>query len=485
VADGRVIVRPRLAATMPSTSNGQWKINADGTMEMTWKLRPDAKWHDGTAFTSEDLAFTVRIGQDAELPLLSSRVFRFIESVATPDPQTITVSWNRPYILADTMFTNEVGLPLPKHLLENAYTSNKATFVEQPYFTAEFVGAGPFKVREFARASHVVLEAFDGYVLGRPNIDEIEVKFFNDPTVIVANVQSGVVDLTMGRGLAPEQAVQAAEQWQNGKVDVSFASWIALYPQFIDPDPAVLANVEFRRALMHGLNREQMVEALTLGKSRPVTSYIGPSSPEFEDVQSAVMKYDFDPRKAAQTIEGLGYGRGPDGQYRDAAGQPLTIEIRTTAGDQLREDSMLTSADMWRQLGVSAQPVIIPRQRASDREYRVTRPAFDITRQPNELTESALQRFQANEIPTPDNDWGGNNRARYSNPEYDSLVNRFLVTFDKREQVELAKLINRHISEHLPAMGLFYSIEPTLIHNRLINVTAANDVRNAHEWDVR
>src|SRR5687768_11620251 len=45
---------PRLLAELPSLQNGTWELLPDGTMETTWKLRANAVWHDGTAFTAED-----------------------------------------------------------------------------------------------------------------------------------------------------------------------------------------------------------------------------------------------------------------------------------------------------------------------------------------------------------------------------------------------------------------------------------------------
>src|SRR6266567_3785701 len=50
--------RPQLATALPSIEDGTWQLNADGSMDTTWRLQPNAKWHDGTAFTSADLAFT-------------------------------------------------------------------------------------------------------------------------------------------------------------------------------------------------------------------------------------------------------------------------------------------------------------------------------------------------------------------------------------------------------------------------------------------
>jgi peptide/nickel transport system substrate-binding protein len=486
IVDNRVATRARLAASLPTVDNGQWKAFPDGRMEITWKIRSDARWHDGTPVTSADLLFTTQVGRDGELTVLSNNAYKFVESVEAPDPSTIKLTWKRPYILADTMFSGSFALPLPKHILEPVFLEAKATFAEHPYWTEQFIGTGPFRVREFVRGSHVVLEAFDGYPLGRPKIDEVEIKFINDPNVIVANVLSGAVDLTLGRGLAPEEASEAERQWGQGKVGTAYGtSWTALYPQFVDPSPAAIANLPFRRALMHAMNRQQLVDTLAQGKTRPVSSYIGPNSPEFPEVQASVMDYPYDQKRAVELVSGLGFSRGPNGMFLDSNGQPLTVEIRTTTGDELRTNAMLAIADMWKAIGVATETVVVPRQRADDREYRVTRPGFELVHQPNELTERALQRFETEEIPTAQNDWRGNNRARYSSPEYDGLVDRYLVTLNARDRLEVARQLMHHFSEQLPAMGILYRVDVMLIANRLTKVSAETSTRNAQEWDLR
>ena len=52
---------PQLATEVISVENGAWKVNSDGTMDTTWKIRPGVQWHDGTPFTAEDLLFAFRV----------------------------------------------------------------------------------------------------------------------------------------------------------------------------------------------------------------------------------------------------------------------------------------------------------------------------------------------------------------------------------------------------------------------------------------
>src|SRR5205823_15053455 len=131
---------PQLAEAVPSAENGLWKIFPDGTMETTWRIRAGARWHDGTALTSEDLLFTAQLEQDKDLPVVIDPAYGVVASITAPDPQTVTVTWKSPYITADQFFSQP---PVPKHILEPPYLANKDSFVGLPYWNTAFVGAGP------------------------------------------------------------------------------------------------------------------------------------------------------------------------------------------------------------------------------------------------------------------------------------------------------------------------------------------------------
>ena len=117
------------------------------------------------------------------------------------------------------------------------------------------------------RGSHLLLTANDGYVLGRPRIDAVEVKFIVDPNTLIANVLAGTVQVTMGRGISLEQVEQVRGQWRDGSVDTAISSFVQLFPQFINPIPAIVGspNPQFRRALMHAMNRQEMVDTIQYG----------------------------------------------------------------------------------------------------------------------------------------------------------------------------------------------------------------------------
>ena len=275
----------------------------------------------------------------------------------------------------------------------------------------------------------------------------------------------------------------AREQWPQGRVDATLASWTALFPQFLNPNPTVLREVAMRRALLHALDRQQFTDVLQGGLSPIAHSLFVPGTADYPAIEPSIVKYAYDPRAAQQLLDGLGLSKGTDGTYRDSAGQRLSMEIRTTR-DDLRERLLPSIAAAWQQLGIATEPVLIPTQAASDRSYRSTYPAFELTRQPPEP-----QRLYSAEVPTPENNFRGNNRVRYASAELDTLLDRYFTTIPKPERLQALGRVAQHMTEQLVIMGIFYTVEPAMVNNRLTGITSrkvenARHPWNAHEWDV-
>ena len=485
--DDWAVPRPQLAEAVPTLENGLWRVLPDGRMETPWRIKPGAQWHDGAPFTASDLLFTAKVVQDRDLPDFRNVVYDSIEAVEAPDARTVTVRWKQPYIEADRMFSRSLALPLPEHILERGYADSRATFTQHPYFSQEFVGTGAYRIKEWAKGSHLILEANDRYALGRPRIDEIEIRFILDANTLIANVLAGVVDVTLGRRLSLEQGLQVREQWREGKLEVAPSNMIMVYPQFIDPNPAVIADLRFRRALMHGLDRQQMADTLQAGLSTVAHSWLSPNQPQYRAIEAGTPRYEYDSRRAAQMIEDLGYVRGPDSGFRDARDQRLSVEIRTSAGDDLQEKAMFATADNWQRLGLGVETSITPPQRSRDLEYRSTFPGFDLKSPPNDVR--GLRRLHSSQTPLPETNYGGGNSSRYISPEFDALLDRFAMTIPMQERIQVLGQVVHHIADRLILMGLFYDTQPLLIASRLHNVTIARGpgasmTWNAHEWDV-
>jgi len=484
--DGTGTPQPTLAEAVPTLENGLWKVFPDGRMETTWKLRSGARWHDGTPLTAADLVFTGRVEQDKSLGWNYNLAYDAVDTVTAPDPSTVTVTWKKPFVEADRMFspnpgTQQWGLPLPRHILERSFDEDKPKFLELPYWGPEFVGSGPFKLREMVVDDRLNLVANDDYVLGRPKIDELIVRMIPDSNTVMANFLAGELDLTVDpRALSFEEGRSLRDQWTGGRMELGLGGVVGAQAQFLTPNPAAVADVRFRRAVMRAIDRQEMADTIQGGLASVAHAFIGPEAPEWQHVQSSIVRYDFDPRRAVQELEDIGFRRGGDGLIRDSAGERPTVEIRATV-TQINAKSALAMADYLQRIGLGAENLVIPLQRQSDLEYMVTFGGFLVLRGPRLGLQFLNQH--SSRAATPEANFAGINRSRYRSPEYDALMDRFLVTIPFTERMQVLGQILRHETDQLPTLRLIYDPEPTMVSNRLKNVPAATP-SGIEKWEV-
>ncbi len=482
----------QLAEVVPTLENGLWRVFPDGRMETTWRIKDGVKWHDGTPFTADDLVFTVQVNQDREIPEFSHAGFNSLDDVRADDSRTLTAMWKTPYIQADFMFSFQWALPLPRHLLETAYVNSKQVFTQQLYWSRDYVGMGPYKVRSFVPAERLILEANPDYVFGRPTVDEIEVRYITDANTIVANLLSGDVLLSLGPGVSVDQALQVKERWTDGRLEVyPYYGTNVATAQMTNPSPSALAQVQFRRALVHALDRQALIESVQGGLGAVSGFIVPPGAPEFEAVKPAVVDYPYDPRRAVQLIEDLGYRRGGDGIFRDPAGQDLSVEIMVESGDDARERATLVAADNWSRIGLRGTPRILSSElsTAERNEARALRPGFEVAGQTVAMSDPRrLADFNSRDVPTQERRWQGRNRARLQSPEMDEIVDRFFSTVSRSDRIELLKQAASHLTDQVVVISLFHPASPTLISNRLEGVTPRT-IRtqnwDAHKWVLR
>src|SRR3954469_8577263 len=82
-----------VAAELPSVEKGTWQVLPDGRSDTTWKLRPNAKWHDGTPLTAQDLVFSWQVATAPDVPYKERTAAKLIESIDVVDPQTAVIHW--------------------------------------------------------------------------------------------------------------------------------------------------------------------------------------------------------------------------------------------------------------------------------------------------------------------------------------------------------------------------------------------------------
>ncbi len=479
------MLQGELAEAVPSTANGLWKVFPDGRMETTWRIRDGAVWQDGTPFTAEDLVFTAAVGRDPELPLMRNSSLALVEGLSAPDPRTLVVAWKQPFIDADTLFAANGSvqhLPLPKHLLEASYRESKPAFESLPYWSADFVGLGPYRVQEWTFGSFLILQANDRFVLGRPKIDSIEVRFYPDPNVLQAAMLAEAVDLPLGtqRSTSYDLAQDLQQRW-SGTVFFAPGNVLAFWPQLLNPTPPILADARLRRALLQATNRQEIVNAFYAGTTTVADTFIGPQDPDYVDVKGSAVHYEYDPRQAAAAIEALGFIKGADGIFRDTAGQALEVQIHSGPTDLLQK-TKLAAASQWQQIGVAVTPVNDSDAQRADVRYRAAMQGFDTARFG---TGAPYRNFRSSEARTPENGYVGLNTSGYMNSELDALIDRFHVTIPRPERMQVAGQIVHHLSDQVVPLLMFYDVTATAIGRRLRNVgTEGNQLWNVIAWDI-
>jgi peptide/nickel transport system substrate-binding protein len=486
--DDRGAMLGQLADAAPSIDNGRWVLFPDGQMETTWRIRAGATWHDATAFTADDLLFTAQVVRDPEVSAFRDDVYELIEAVESPDPRTIVVRWKAPTVEADRMFSQRLAVPMPRHILEPIYREDKSKLLYATYWLGDFVGTGPFVLRNWTQGSGVILEASGDYVLGRPRIDTVEVKFITDPNTMVSNLLAGSVDLTLGYGLSLEPALHLRNRWANGRIEMAPNGWIPIHPQFINPNPPLVADLRFRQALIRALDRQEMTETLQAGLVKVAHAFLDPSDPDYPVIERQLVRYDYAPGRTTQGLRDMGYTRLEEGAWVDASGQRLEVEIQTVEGLDIQVKATAAVAASWQRLGVGVhQFVRSATGNPAERETNASFPGFRLIRQPNTIDD--MKQYLISQTPIAEHRFVGQNFTRYMNPEYNDLILRYFRTIPRDERTEVLGQILHHQSENLIIMGLFYNVQSVALGKRVQNVTNSgvhgfNQAWNAHQWDL-
>ncbi len=476
--------RAALVEAVPTIANGLWKVNSDNTMETRLTLRQGAKWHDGTPLTTKDLIFNDEVFQDRTLPQIPIAARQHISRMEAVDDRTLVIHWRQPFILAD-VFSPDM---MPAHLLEATFKEDRQAVTTHPWLSGEYVGTGPFRLKEFVPASHMDLIAFDSYVLGRPKIDTLQVKFIPDSATMLTNIISGAGDLSTGTGPNATQAQQLKSIGWNGQISANIqSSYVHLFSQHIDAFNPIAVDKRFKKGLMFALDRQTLVDTLQYGYGGIAEIPWPPGDPDFKDYVAKVERYPYDPQRAAAMFQALGYAKGPDGFLRsNTTGSRLEpVEFRTTGEQSFQVAILAAMSDMFKQAGLDINQVVIPQERTADRQYRVAFPGLEVlqfgTGASTMLNQGAMT---TSKLPTAANGYTTGNYPRYSNPEWDGLIDKFAITIVPTQRKQVITEMMVHISDNLQDMSIIWGVSVQFASKRL-TVPELNPMWTAEQWDIR
>ncbi|MBI3504213.1 MAG: peptide ABC transporter substrate-binding protein [Proteobacteria bacterium] len=338
--DEKMNIVPVLAKEIPTLANGGVVLRKDGGMDVTWKLRPGVRWHDGVPHTSADVKFTVDAINKGDWKPESVDGFDRITSVDTPDSLTAIVHYKElyaPYLLQFVRGT------LPRHVLQGRDLNTANDYNRAP------LGTGPYRIKEWKTGEYVLLEKAPDYWRGAeyPKIKRILFRFLPNTTTRINLLKSGEVHMVAlvawdkTRELKDLPALRLNRVVGNGYEHVTLNE--KRFPPF--------ADVRVRRALAHAVDRELIVKTILDGQVDVVNGPIQPLSSAYEP---KVATYSFDPAKARALLDEAGWKPGADG-IRAKDGKRLAFTIITQAGFTIRENVAQALQQAFRDVGVEAK----------------------------------------------------------------------------------------------------------------------------------
>jgi peptide/nickel transport system substrate-binding protein len=279
--------------------------------------------------------------------------------------------------------------------------------------------------------------------------------------------------------------IQIRDRTQEVKVQLGgpLGNVLPIYPQFINPDPPIVANLQFRRALLMAINRQELTDTLNDGLGPVAHSWVPSDLPEGRAIDGRIVRYDYDPRTATRMIEALGYTRDADGSFRGADGAKLAVPIVTHRQNAFHEPATLAVARYWKELGVDTQVEVLPVERAADLEYRALFPGFFLISRglPVDRPDGYFTRRA---IPVSETSFRGGNVGRYGTAELDGLIQRYVTTIPFPDRMGVLGDIVQVQTDQLTMLPLFFQGAAFILGNNRLKNVLGGQVWNAHLWDL-
>jgi peptide/nickel transport system substrate-binding protein len=301
-----------------------WQLSAD-SLTYTFKLRKNVVFHDGTPADAAAVKFSIDRLKDPATKSGMRTFYDPIHSVEVLDPRTVQVRLKHPYAFLLHMLAGyRTGL-----ILYSPTAAQKYTLEDRKQGKPEaVVGCGPFRLVEWVKGSHLVMERFDKYfVPGLPYLDRVLIRTIKDPVTEMAAFKAGEVDFIAS--FSPEhvdtlRAQSPRAQIMTGKETTPMVTQMKVtIPKDGKPlskeriPHPIFGDLRVRKAVgCYGLDRKEIVKIAFKGQATP---WVGMNPPGTLDSVDVNHLCPYDPAKAKALLAEAGYG--PQ--------KPLTFELMT------------------------------------------------------------------------------------------------------------------------------------------------------------
>ena len=472
-----------LCETLPSFANGlaQKVALPDGKsgVRLTFTLKPDARWDDGTPVTTADVVFSWQVGRNPQTGVAEAELYRHMIDVRAIDARTFTVTLDR--LTFDYAALNDFAI-LPARLERAAFADPAEYRVRSLYDTdptARGLYDGPYRIAEVSPGSHIVLERNPAWTGRRPYFRRIVIWAVENTASLEANLLAGGLDMVPGElGLPLDEALAFAQR-HGSEFNIIYKPGLEYEHIDLNLDDPILADVRVRRALLDAIDRKAISQALFAGRDPAADSFVSPLDWVYTP---DVPRYPYDPAKARALLDAAGWHATGDAVRRNAAGQRLVLTLATTSGDRTRELVEEVLQSQWRAVGIDVrlknQPArVLFGDTMPKRKYQMAMFAWFAA--PEDVPKTELA---SNEIPSAANGWSGENFLGWRDDEADRLMDAIDTELDRPKRAVLWHRLEALYAEQLPALPLYFRAAPFILPKWLAGVTPTGNEYPSTLW---
>lgn len=490
---------PQLAVKIPSLENKlAKKITIDGVkvIESKWEIKPNAKWSDGTPVTCVDFAFALKVAKSGNVAVAGKEDYDNVKEVRweakTPKNCTlISVSERWDFYQIPRFF------PLPAHIespIFEKHGSEKGGYDKNSLYAANPTAAGlyngPYVITEFKPGSHVTVAPNPHFYGNAAKIKKIVVKVFADTASLEANFLTGAIDVIAPIGISFDQALRLEKMIAKDNLPITliFKPGLTFEHMDVNLDHPILKDKAVRKALMLGLNREELVHAFFESKQEVAHHNIAPIDPWYTENPKIISIYKQDKKKARDILDSAGWKLNKQDGYRYKNGQKLSFTMMTTAGNKIRETVQPYLQQNWKDIGIEVlvknePPRVFFGETVRKRKFDgLAMYAW------SSFPEKVPVTYHSKSIPNESNGWAGRNSMGWSNKSADKIINSLESEMSSNKRIRLAHDFQKLLSDELPVLPLYNRADVVLHHKSLKNLRPTghqfSETNEAEEWYV-
>jgi peptide/nickel transport system substrate-binding protein len=326
-----------------------WQISADG-LTYTFKLKKNVLFHDGTPVDAAAVKFSIDHIMDPATKSGMRSFYEAVHSVEVLDPYTVQIRLKHPYaFMLHMLAAYRTGL-----VLYSPTATHKYSVEDRKMGKPEaVVGCGPFRLVEWVKGNHLVMDRFDKYFKpGLPYLDRVEIRTIKDPVTQMAAFKAGEIDFIAS--FSPDHVETLRSQSPNaqimtGKETTPMVAAMKVTvprdgkPMSKDRMPhAIFGDLRVRKAVgCYGIDRQELVKIAFKGHATPWAGMVPPGTLDTVDVND---KCPYDQARAKKLLAEAGYGPA----------KPLSFELMTDTEKSVFNVIATVIKEQMARIGVTA-----------------------------------------------------------------------------------------------------------------------------------